>query len=207
MSDSEFPNAATSRPILSRRRALTRLGLTGLMVSVSTGQASAFFWGSKAEDVDLGGLPDAWVRRQGRDLERYAEFLAGLKLKRVTPRQVIDAHAKRRGNVWNSLPPRKMWKNIAPTLKAIDRVGESLGCDASEVVSAYRSPAYNARCRGASSRSWHQSNVAVDVKFPVRPSSVAHASRALRSRGVFKGGIGRYSTFTHIDTRGRNADW
>ena len=23
----------------------------------------------------------------------------------------------------------------------------------------------------------------------------------------FKGGVGRYSGFTHIDTRGRNADW
>jgi hypothetical protein len=177
------------------------------MFSVSTSQAPAFFWGSKAEDVNLSGLPDAWVRRQGRDLERYADFLAELKLKCVTPRQVIDAHAKRRGSVWNTLPPRKMWKNIVPTLEAIDRVGARLGCDASEVVSAYRSPAYNARCRGASSRSWHQANVAVDVKFPVRPSSVANASRALRSRGVFKGGIGRYSTFTHIDTRGRNADW
>jgi len=55
--------------------------------------------------------------------------------------------------------------------------------------------------------SWHQANVALDVKFPVRASHVAAVARGLRSRGHFRGGVGRYSSFTHIDTRGRNVDW
>jgi hypothetical protein len=29
----------------------------------------------------------------------------------------------------------------------------------------------------------------------------------MRKEGVFKGGVGRYPGFTHIDTRGSNADW
>jgi uncharacterized protein YcbK (DUF882 family) len=76
-----------------------------------------------------------------------------------------------------------------------------------EIVSAYRSPAYNATCSGARRGSWHQANVALDVKFAASPSTVAGAARSLRSRGLFRGGVGRYGTFTHIDTRGRNVDW
>jgi hypothetical protein len=45
------------------------------------------------------------------------------------------------------------------------------------------------------------------VQFGVAPSVVAQTARTLRSRGVFRGGVGRYSTFTHIDTRGQNVDW
>jgi hypothetical protein len=29
----------------------------------------------------------------------------------------------------------------------------------------------------------------------------------MRSTGLFQGGVGRYGSFTHIDTRGSNADW
>jgi uncharacterized protein YcbK (DUF882 family) len=96
---------------------------------------------------------------------------------------------------------------MAPTLKVVDRVSVQLGQPVREIVSAYRSPAYNARCAGASRGSWHQANVAVDVKFPVPPSTVAQTVRTLRSAGYFRGGVGRYSSFTHIDTRGQNVDW
>ena len=76
-----------------------------------------------------------------------------------------------------------------------------------EVVSAYRSPAYNARCAGAKRRSWHQANVAVDVKFHTGARNVTATARNLRDRGLFKGGVGSYSSFTHIDTRGQNVNW
>ena len=61
--------------------------------------------------------------------------------------------------------------------------------------------------RGAKSGSWHQANVAVDVKFPERASKVTAAARSLRERGLFKGGVGGYWNFTHIDTRGENVNW
>jgi hypothetical protein len=32
-------------------------------------------------------------------------------------------------------------------------------------------------------------------------------ARNLRDRGLFKGGIGGYWNFTHIDSRGENMDW
>ena len=205
-----MPNASKdfNAPIIKRRSALGTLGLGAIASWAGTSQASAFFFGnSKTQAVNLSGLPSQWVALQGSNLTGYADFLAGLRLKYVTPRQLIEAHAKRRGSVWNMLPPKKMWKNMAPTLKAVDKVGAQVGRPVAEIISAYRSPAYNARCSGARRGSWHQANVAVDVKFPVSSWTVSKASRSIRSRGIFQGGVGHYSSFTHIDTRGQNVDW
>ena len=201
-------------PLQSRRVALGTLGAGALALLGSTGSASAFFSRkprisvlTPSAPVDFSDLPQDWVARQGKELKAYAEFLTSLRLQRLTPRQVIGAHAKQRGSLWNSLPPRTMWRQMAPTLRVIDRVSMQLGHPVKDIVSAYRAPAYNARCPGAKSGSDHQANVAVDVQFDVAPSLVAQTARNLRSSGVFRGGVGRYPTFTHIDTRGQNADW
>jgi len=192
---------------VSRRRALGSLGVGGLALMASTLPSQALFgFGAKAE-IDFSKLPATWVRRQGSALQDYANYLAGLRLKRVTPMQVIRAHAKRHGSVWNTIPPKRLWRNMAPTLKVIDRMAMHLNQPVREIISAYRSPAYNARCAGAASGSWHKSNVAIDVTFASRPSTVASVARALRAKRYFKGGIGRYSGFTHVDTRGQNVDW
>jgi hypothetical protein len=29
----------------------------------------------------------------------------------------------------------------------------------------------------------------------------------MRREGIFKGGLGKYKTFVHVDVRGKNADW
>jgi hypothetical protein len=157
--------------------------------------------------VDFSDLPAEWVALQGSNLKAYAGYLASLKFQRLSVKQVLEAHAKQRGSVWNSLPPRTLWRQMVPTLMVIDRVSLELEQPVKEIVSAYRSPAYNARCPGARSGSWHQANVAVDVKFPAHASTVAQTARTLRSRGLFRGGVGRYSGFTHVDTRGQNVDW
>lgn len=203
----------------SRRGALGTLGFGALALIGSSLPASAFFGrkpgtprvlvngGGRTAAVDLSGLPAEWVARQGVNLKDYAAYLASIRLQRLTVRQVIEAHAKQRGSVWNSLPPRTLWRQMVPTLRVIDRICLELEQPVKEIVSAYRCPSYNARCAGARSGSWHQANVAVDVKFPVHASTVAQTARTLRSRGLFKGGVGRYSAFTHVDTRGQNVDW
>jgi hypothetical protein len=192
---------------VGRRSVLGALGLAGLALAASASPAKAFFIRSTPASVDLADLPPEWVRSQGAMLPEYAKYLASLKLTRVTPRQVIDAHAKQHGGVWNSLPPKALWKYMGPTLKVVDRIGAELDLPAKEIVSVYRSPAYNARCRGAKSNSWHRSNVAADVRFPVKPSTVTSLARKLRGQGVFAGGVGGYGGFTHVDTRGTNVDW
>lgn len=222
-----FPNAPeheAASPMegqaLNRRRVIGSLGLVGLGWMASTNRASAFsaptvtvptrgFTSVRPQDqpIDLTALPADWARNQGNLMTEYAQYLWRLKLKSITPAHVIAAHAKCKGQVWNTLPPKTWWSRMAYTLKVVDRIAVEMNVKEVEVVSAYRCPSYNAHCDGAKSGSWHQANVALDVKFPVRASLVTATSRNLRDRGLFKGGVGGYSDFTHIDTRGENMNW
>lgn len=198
----------TSRIVFPTRRnfiAATTIAAAGLAASVRTSQAFLF---RRSTPLDLKELPPSWVANQGvRRIQSYADYLAGLRLKYVTPMQVIEAHAKKKGSVWNALPVRSMWRDMGSSLKVTDKIAAEVGAPVREVTSAYRSPAYNRRCPGARSESWHMKNCALDLKFATSASRVATAARYLRSKGLFKGGVGQYSSFTHVDTRGQNVDW
>ncbi len=197
-----------SPALVGRRKALGVLFGAGAALLAGTESASAFFFRKPANpEVNVELLPAAWVEQQGKNLDNYMDFLARLNLENITVQQVIDAHAKHRGGVWNQLPHSSLWKNISPTLKAADRIARHLKVPVKEIVSAYRAPAYNARCAGARRASWHQTNYALDVSFPVRASVVTRTARDLRNKGLFRGGVGGYSSFTHIDSRGSNIDW
>ena len=200
-----------------RRHLLRGIALAAGGVALGApGTAAAWSWPwSRNRDAqparpggfDLNDIDPAWLQRQGNGVAVYARFIQSLRLRNIKVEQVIRAHAKRRGNVWNQLPPRQAWRSIGPTLKLLDRVSQDLNTPVVELVSVYRTPAYNARCPGARSGSWHMRNFAVDVKMGARPSQVAAAARSLRARGMFRGGVGRYSQFTHVDTRGTDVDW
>jgi len=47
---------------------------------------------------------------------------------------------------------------------------------------------------------------AMASRMGARPKPFTTA-RKMRTEGLFKGGVGSYSSFTHVDTRGQNADW
>lgn len=195
---------ASNRKITSTRRSF----LSVSAAFVATAQTGSAFLFRHSSPTDLGQLPHAWVKKEGEQkIQSYATYLEGLRLKFVSPLQIIQAHAKTKGSLWNTLPPKSMWRAMAGTLNAADRVASALGQPIKEVTSAYRSPAYNRRCPGAKSRSWHMQNFALDLQFSASPRTVASVARQLRGQGLFKGGIGRYSSFTHIDTRGTNVDW
>lgn len=204
-----------SLPVVDRRKIISGLGLAGLgLIASSTGASAATFSsqgkiaaGVNSNRIDLTGLPPDWARAHGSIIPDYARYIWSLKLKTISPAQLIEAHAKNKGQIWNTLPPKQWWNRMGYTLRVADRIAQSMGVNQVEVVSAYRSPAYNAHCEGAKSRSWHQANVAVDVKFPVKASLVTATARDLRERGLFKGGVGGYWDFTHIDTRGENVNW
>ncbi|NJM38206.1 MAG: DUF882 domain-containing protein [Akkermansiaceae bacterium] len=209
---------------LDRRRVISGLGLASLGLIASSGSASAFLtrgggpkvnvvtkstsnFGKANPQIDLSELPSEWTQSQGNLLTEYVRYINSLKLKSITPLSVVQAHAKSKGSVWNTLPPKMWWSRIGLTLRVVDRVAQEMNIHETEIISAYRSPAYNSRCSGARANSWHQANVAVDVKFPVRASLVTATARNLRDRGLFKGGVGGYGGFTHIDTRGENVNW
>lgn len=221
--DSSDTHTTLGPNLMGRRRVIGGLGLAGLGLLASSSVGNAFTLGSSPkvtvqtqgataspqgqQRIDLTGLPPEWARQHGSVIKDYARYISNLKLKSIGTAQVIAAHAKNRGPVWNTLPPKSWWTRMGYTLRVADRIALEMGVNEIEIISAYRSPAYNAHCEGAKARSWHQANVAVDVKFPVRASKVTAAARNLRERGLFKGGVGGYWNFTHIDTRGVNIDW
>lgn len=212
-----------SPDFVSRRGAISTLGLATTALFVGSMNASAGLFGSKKEDIPvvkvkttsneskpsqkIGGFDQAWVKLEGRNLTNYVAYINSLKLKNISAQDVIEAHAKQRGNVWNRLPPRQWWTRMGYTLRVVDRVSSEMKVPVKELISAYRTPSYNAKCGGAKRQSWHQANVAVDVRFDTSARKVSTAARSLRDRGLFKGGVGSYSSFTHIDTRGTNVNW
>ena len=225
-----FPNESpvimsSGSPLIHRRGVLGTLGLAGLGALASSATAGAATRGSSsmprvtvstapgpvaqpaAPQSGQPDLPEEWMVNNGALVNDYFKYLNSLRMQRVCPKQVIETHAKSKAGVWNSLPPRAWWKRMGYTLRVVDRIALEMNVSQVEVISAYRAPAYNAHCPGAKSGSWHQANVAADVKFPVKASKVTETARQLRGLGLFKGGVGGYWDFTHIDARGVNIDW
>ncbi|NWK54579.1 DUF882 domain-containing protein [Verrucomicrobiaceae bacterium N1E253] len=190
-----------------RRRFMGVAGVAalGLLCSLDESEAGLFNFGYSTSSVQ--GIPQSWVQAKGLDVNRYANYIKGLRLRNITPRMVLAPHFKTRGRVANTLPPKSSWKKIGPTLKVIDRLSHEMGVPVKSVLSAYRSPRYNRAVRGKS-RSYHMQNVAVDIQFHGASAwRVASVARYLRKKRKFEGGVGRYSSFVHIDTRGFNVDW
>ena len=136
----------------------------------------------------------------------YDGFLASLRLRRIPVEMVLAPHGRTVRGVSNSLPPRKLWSDISPTLQVADKIAARLDSELVEINSAYRNPRYNRRV-GGSSGSQHMLNTALDLKFACGPSKASKVARQLRDEGYFSGGIGIYRTFVHIDTRGTDETW
>lgn len=152
-------------------------------------------------------LPPSWVAAQGSCLPAYETYLNKLKLKHIKTKDIIAAHAKYRKGVWNSIPPKKYWRNILVTLRVADKIADRLNANVTSITSVYRSPAYNDKCSGAHPDSLHKTNYALDIKYNTHTYKVVKEAEKIRKEGYYKGGIGRYATFTHIDCRGQNNDW
>ena len=210
----------------TRRQALRTLVTASGLIGASTALASSavtlpqsvFSLGNFLSDLEI---PEAVKKRAKTEIpasttstpvfhgkERaYAEFVESLNLEFIKPSELIAPHRKIRRGVSNSVPPKHLWKNMAPTLRAADEMRRRLGVPLRCINSAYRSPAYNATCKGAARRSTHMKNQALDLVFDCSPRRAARVAKQLRKEGFFKGGVGTYRSFVHIDSRGTNATW
>jgi len=103
----------------------------------------------------------------------------------------------------NTDPPRALWPSLLAVVKVADEARHRLGRPL-RINSAYRSPAYNRAISGAS-KSVHVQGGALDLSGS--PATLHRILTEMRREGLFRGGIGRYKTFTHVDVRGKNADW
>lgn len=139
--------------------------------------------------------------------EEYAEFLTSLDLRHLSPHEVIDPHRGVVNEVANTLPPKSMWEKLAPTLKVADEIRERLELPLCRITSAFRSPKYNAVIPGAVSRSYHTRNQALDLVYFCSARKAFNMALQLRREGFFRGGVGLYPTFIHLDTRGYAATW
>lgn len=136
---------------------------------------------------------DQWFARQGFEHFSADEFTNYFEV-------------TRRG-VKNSYPPREMWASIVPTLRVVIALRKHFGRSVT-ILSSFRSPAYNAAISGAATKSYHMKFIALDIAVAGHsPRAVFELLKKWRNEGKFKGGLGLYSTFVHVDTRGTNATW
>jgi hypothetical protein len=103
----------------------------------------------------------------------------------------------------NTDPPRSLWPSLLAVTKVADEARHRIGRPL-RINSAYRSPAYNRAISGAS-KSIHVLGGALDLSGS--PATLHKILTQMRREGLFRGGIGRYKTFVHVDVRGKNADW
>lgn len=146
------------------------------------------------------------------DRMAFRELFTGLGLRHFSPDEFLvkgGSHGNPDSAAFglNTDPPRSLWENILPTARVLDELRARIGSPLT-LSSVYRSPAYNRVIAGAS-QSQHMEFKACDFVAHGRGSPADWASmlRAMRQEGLFRGGIGIYPSFVHVDTRGSNADW
>lgn len=139
--------------------------------------------------------------------KNYSAFIENLHLRYITPSELIRAHHRVRNGIYNQTPPKELWNKLVPTLQVADELRHRLNCKLTTIVSAYRSPQYNKQCPGASSKSYHLKNKALDLMFTCSPKIALEEVLKMRKEGIFSGGVGLYHNFIHIDTRGYNTTW
>ncbi len=148
--------------------------------------------------------------------EQLEQFVDRLGLRYIKGKELTPYWSQVRKGVRNSCPDESLWPNIVPTLMVLDETRHKLGCYIC-VTSSYRRPAYNAAV-GGEPNSFHMRFSAIDFQAGKdKPSEWAKVARSLRGKKfvlpgnsgsfVFRGGIGLYATFVHLDTRGQDANW
>jgi len=106
-----------------------------------------------------------------------------------------------------SLPEGELLENcqeLADNLQVLrDHIGKPIN-----IISGYRPPAYNKKIGGAK-RSQHLLARAADIKVSGMAPAEVHATviKLIKAGKMKQGGVGKYSTFVHYDTRGTAARW
>jgi uncharacterized protein YcbK (DUF882 family) len=106
-----------------------------------------------------------------------------------------------------TMPP-DIAKNIQELAKNLQVLRDYLQLPI-KITSGWRSPAHNAKTKGAAKNSQHIYGKAADIQVPGKsPIEVKKAIETLIDAGKMKqGGIGLYTNWVHYDTRSTKARW
>lgn len=138
--------------------------------------------------------------------ETFSEWFERQGLRHFDADELTWYFKKVRNGVRNKEPKRELWPNILPTLWILDDLREHFGRPLN-ISSTYRDLPYN-RAIGSPDGSMHVKFNAVDFTVSgVSPATVFKQLVKWRNQGKFVGGIGKYPTFVHLDTRKYNATW
>ncbi|MCQ0092534.1 D-Ala-D-Ala carboxypeptidase family metallohydrolase [Roseovarius sp. M141] len=192
---------------------------SGEGVSIEDEIAAAILQSERSQAEFLGTLESGQIPSDGTEaaettasyMGRFTAFVAGLNLRHFSAQEFLVLGGSNgpggRCAGRNSLPPSDLWPTLEPTARFVDAIRARLGSSV-VILSAYRAESYNG-CIGGASRSQHKRFCALDLT--PRAASVSalwETARSIRAaNGSFTGGIGKYRSFVHIDTRGNNADW
>jgi len=107
----------------------------------------------------------------------------------------------------NTDPPEELWPNAIELTRLLQHIRTTFGAPV-RISSCYRSPAYN-ECIGGVSGSQHMQFTAADITIVDGGTALSWHKKILKMQndGVFRGGLGKYNTFVHVDVRGENANW
>ena len=132
----------TSRRNFFKITSITITGLLGGAYTTANGKSDGnegwfktLFGNSKNNKEPIPGIPQSWIDFEGDVVYEYANYILDLKLKNITPQMVIAPHFKKRGSIKNTLPPKKLWKKMKPTLLVIDALSESMGTPINDIIS------------------------------------------------------------------------
>lgn len=95
---------------------------------------------------------------------------------------------------------------LLPLCEVLEEIRAEVGCPI-RILSGYRSPAWNARVKGAE-KSQHVEGRAVDIVADGVSVARLHAvaMRLAKQPGSKIGGVGLYKSWIHVDVRPRKAD-
>ncbi len=163
-----------------------------------------------ADDPVAGAVVEESAVPAGFAMNEFQTFVDSLGLRHVSAGELLFlGHSNNSGSCKgkNAFPPKALWKNIGNTAQMLDEIRHRLGYSV-HINSAYRNLAYNS-CIGGEPASLHMQYNAIDFRGSGQTAAVWHAvAKAVRASDArFTGGIGRYNTFVHIDTRGHMANW
>jgi lysozyme len=136
--------------------------------------------------------------------QQFQKLLTSWGIKNFTAAEFFYRGASDAKLQLNTDPRAALWPNMETTAKVLQEARNRLGKPI-RITSAYRDAAYNRKIGGVAN-STHVKFNALDLVTD-KPAALYLLLLDLRREGAFRGGLGLYRSFVHLDSRGHNATW